>query len=71
MAEQRVVVFLRDGSSVASEEMSDESAQHELERILSQGPRKGSAGKIIKLGKTAAFRSIDFVRAEIQDSFDR
>jgi hypothetical protein len=64
MAEQRVVVFLRDGSSVASEEMSDESAQHELERILSQGPRKGSAW-IIKLGKKAAFRSIDFVRAEI------
>ena len=68
MGEQRVIVFLSDGSSVASEDMDEETAQRELERIVAEGPRRGSAGKVIQLGRTAAFRSIDFVRPEIQDA---
>jgi hypothetical protein len=63
-----VIVHLRDGSTVSSEEMSEEAAKRELERIVAEEPRKGNAGKVIQLGRSAAFRSLDFIRAEIEDA---
>jgi hypothetical protein len=68
MAEKRVAVFLKDGSSVVSENLEEDAAQAEFDRIVAERPGTGFAGKIIKVGKSAAFRSGDFTRIEVQDA---
>jgi hypothetical protein len=68
MAEKRVAVFLKNGTTVVSEDMDEEAAQAEFERILSEGPAHSlSKDALIRVGKTAAFRSEDFSRIEIQE----
>jgi hypothetical protein len=65
-SEKCVVVYLKDGNKVASDYMEEEAAQAEFERILAEKPGQGSANEIIRVGKTAAFKSGDFSRIELQ-----
>ena len=62
---KRVVVFLKSGT-VASEDMTEEEAQAELDRILEEKPGLNER-EVIRVGKTGAFRSGDFVQIQIQD----
>ncbi len=64
---KRVAVFVKGGQVVMSEDMTEGEALQEMERILGEEPGTGGTTKIIRLGKRAAFRSIDFERIEIQD----
>ena len=67
MAEKRVAVFLKDGSVVMSEDMAEDAAQAEFERILAEDPGQGFPGRLIKVGTSAAFKAADFSRLEVQD----
>ena len=66
-SEKRVVVHLKDGNKVASEYMEEEAAQAEFERNLAEKPGQGPVNEIIRVGKTAAFKSGDFSRIELHD----
>lgn len=66
MAEKRVVVHLKDGNSAQSEYMSDDAAQAEFERILGENPTEGEGHRIIRVGKSAAFKAGDFSRIELR-----
>ncbi len=68
VAQKRVAVFLKDGNAiVVGEKMDEEAAQAEFERILAEKPTEGDQGRLIRVGKTAAFTARDFSRIEIQD----
>lgn len=67
MAEKRVIVFLKDGNVVASEDMDEEAAQAEFDRIVAEDPTRGFQGRLIKVGKSAVFKAGDFGRMELQD----
>jgi hypothetical protein len=50
--------------------MTEPAARDEFERILQEEPGTGFGGRTIRVGQTAAFRSEDFLRIEIQDAPD-
>ena len=65
---KRVVVYLLQGETVASEEMEETQATAEFERILEEEPSLGPGRRTIRVGKSATFQAGDFDRIELEDS---